>query len=129
MSSIDDKVNFLTNNIQDLTVKHASFITVRVTKPPAPWLTDNLKLIFCERNRALKKYKLIKTQASWEEYNHLRNLALASVCREKAAYVRHISSSKFNRATLWSNLYTYTGLKNKSTLRNIPDHLCHCEKN
>nr|CAI5853877.1 unnamed protein product [Callosobruchus analis] len=53
LNNIDLKVGFLTENLIELFDKHAP--RIRVNKPPAPWLTDNLKAIFRLRDQALAK--------------------------------------------------------------------------
>lgn len=41
----------------DLFDKHGPLITTRITKPVAPWLIPNLKLLMPERDKALNAYK------------------------------------------------------------------------
>lgn len=103
INDIDCKVEFLTNNIICLFQNHAPFKTVRVNKPPAPWLTHGLKLIFKERDKALALYKRDKSDRNWNAYKELRNYALASLRREKAAYLNFLHGQK-NHKELWRGL-------------------------
>ena len=56
IAGIDDKVHFLTHHLSSLFQKHAPPRTVRVNKPPAPWLTPALEALMRERDRALARY-------------------------------------------------------------------------
>lgn len=89
---IDEKVSILTNNISQLFSFHAPLKTVRVSKPRAPWLTDNLRLIYKERDTALNNYKRNKSDENFNIYKNLRNYALASTRREKAAYINFLQN-------------------------------------
>lgn len=92
VTDIENKVRFLTNNITKLFDTHCPYKTIRVSKPRSPWLTENLKLIYNERNKALSRFKRLKTPESWNNYKQLRNFALRSTRNEKAAYLRHVSA-------------------------------------
>lgn len=101
ISDMEQKVIYFTNIILDLFDTHAPLSTVRVSKPHAPWMTDVVKRIAKERDSALRKYKQDKTTANWQHYKNLRNFTLASIRREKQAF---ICSSQNNSAQLWKTL-------------------------
>lgn len=68
ISDIDEKIQFLTENIIALFDKHAPITQVRVSKPPAPWLTDTLKVILKLRDEAFLRFKKCKTLNAWNHY-------------------------------------------------------------
>lgn len=103
LNNIDHKVEFLTNNITLLFDKHAPIKTIRVSKPPAPWLTYPLRLILKERDNALKKYKMNSNEENWNEYKAKRNFALASIRREKSAYLRDLERESCPKK-LWNGI-------------------------
>lgn len=103
LQNIDDKIEFLTHNIVNLFSTHAPIKTVRVSKPHAPWLTDTLKLIIKERDRALHTYKLMRTIEHWNHYKNLRNYTLASIRKEKLAYLNFLQNQK-NQKEIWKGL-------------------------
>ena len=45
LNDVNTMVNFFNYNVLELFNKHAPFITAKITKKPAPWLTPNLKLM------------------------------------------------------------------------------------
>lgn len=90
--NIDDKVEFLTSNILQLFNKHAPIRTIRVSKPKAPWLTDVIKIMIREREKAHNKYNITKNEADWSRYKELRNFTLSAIRREKKSYLRSLYS-------------------------------------
>lgn len=111
MVDVNDMVQFWNKNINDLFDLHAPYRTFRVTKPPAPWLTDNLKFMMNIRDKALVKYKKFKTDQTWNEYKDIRNLVNRSVKFEKKAFFNHIS--KINPRHFWQSL-SYLNINTKS---------------
>nr|CAH7760650.1 unnamed protein product [Callosobruchus chinensis] len=120
IKNIDDKVEFLSNNILSVFDRNAPVRTVRVSKPYAPWLTSNLKMIFHQRDSALRSYKANKTVENWRSYKALRNFALACMRQEKAAHLEHVcgenNSSKLYKTLKGMNIQ-------KKTSADIPPHL------
>lgn len=81
--NIDVKVEIFNNFILSLYDRHAPIKEIRVSKPKAPWLTQNLKLIMKERDLALQKFKITKNTADFSRYKDLRNFTLTCLRREK----------------------------------------------
>lgn len=101
LNNIDSKVDFLTNEMISIFDKHAPKLTKKVTKPFNPWLTDNLKLIFQERDRAWRIYRKNKTVTNLQYYKEMRNFALAATRAEKQGYLSFIHSQK-NSKQFWN---------------------------
>lgn len=99
---INDMLEFWNHNLNNLFNLHAPYKKVRVTKPAAPWLTDNLKLMMKLKNKAFVKYKKFKTDQLWNEYKNIRNFVNRSVKLEKKAYFNHISKTDPRR--FWQSL-------------------------
>lgn len=57
IQNINDKIEFLNSNITALLDIHAPLKTSRITKPPAPWLTDDLRGLMSVRDAALRRFK------------------------------------------------------------------------
>lgn len=121
IDNINDKVKFLTSNINFLFNIHAPLKTIRVSKPPAPWLTFNLKMILKERDKALTKFKATKTPENWNYYKECRNYALASIRREKAAYLNKLQNER-NEKKLWKEL-RYMNVKSSTLNSELPPNL------
>lgn len=84
--TIDEKVDFFEERIQFIFNLHAPFRTYRVSKPRAPWLTDDLRLMMRERDGAFRKFKISNSDEDWLKYKRLRNNVLYVVRQKKKLY-------------------------------------------
>lgn len=89
LDNVDDMIQFWNDTVLHLFNIHAPFKTIRITKKPAPWLTDNIKLMIKLKQKAYAKYKKVKTHISYSEYKELRNFVNSSVKAEKKAFLQH----------------------------------------
>lgn len=126
-NSIDDKVNLLTCEILKLFDFHAPFRTVRVTKPKAPWFTENLKILKQYRNHLLSKYKKSKNIQHWEDYKRARNLFTSSVRNEKRAYLDYVNRQQ-DKKKIWNTLKEMNVYKRKKDSVDVPKHLKQPDK-
>lgn len=84
---IDRKVELLSEYILLLFDIHAPVREARVTKPKAPWMSNNLKIFMRQRDSAFHRYKRTKHIEDWNHYKYLRNFTLSQVRKEKKAYL------------------------------------------
>lgn len=120
INDIDHKVAIFNKVLTDLFDKYAPVRTMRMTKPYAPWLTDNIKFLMSLRDRAKASYRRTLQRRDWEEYKRLRNLTTLSVNNEKKAYLRHKLSSTNSKA-VYKELKSLKicGNRNRSSLAHI----------
>nr|CAI5837108.1 unnamed protein product [Callosobruchus analis] len=97
MSDIDSMIQFLTENILILFNMHSHIVTKRVSKPPAPWLTDGIRLAFKQRSEALTGFKQKRTLEAWHRYKKLRNHTLKLVRNKKAEYLRSVKRENLTK--------------------------------
>lgn len=102
---IDDKVEIFNALVLGIFDKHAPIKEVRITKPKAPWMSENLKEFMRQRDRALQAFKLSKSAEDWEIYKRLRNFTLSMVRENKKRYLDDIYKEKNHRKT-WQALRT-----------------------
>ncbi|XP_030751004.1 uncharacterized protein LOC115878595 [Sitophilus oryzae] len=103
IDDVNDKLNFMCENIDILLDLHAPFVTHRITKKYAPWFTDALRAMKRDIDKALAKYKKSKLLTDWENYKLFRNMFTVAVKREKKCYF----TNKYNNGNskeLWSHL-------------------------
>lgn len=119
-TNIDTKVSLLTTYLTTLYDVHAPLREVRLSKPKAPWLTDNIKLMMKTRDRALQKYKRTKNTQDYTYYKELRNLTLTAIRNEKRAYINSVCN-RGNIKNTWSTLKSLNVKKgsNKEVPRNL----------
>nr|CAH7758423.1 unnamed protein product [Callosobruchus chinensis] len=82
LNNIDEKLTLLNKLIVQLFDKHAPVKPARITKPYAPWITNDVKKMMRERDIALQKYKQTKSIADHSNYAKLRNLVLSAIQRD-----------------------------------------------
>ena len=81
-------------------------VVLYLSKPKAPWLTDNIKRMIKERDKALSTYKRTQIAADYDYYKQLRNHTLTSIRNEKKAYVNNICRQG-NIKNTWKTLKTF----------------------
>ena len=100
IADIDKKIQIFTNTILKLFNYYAPYKTARISKPPAPWLTPNLKHLMHLRDQAKIKFKRTKRDADWNYYKTLRNYTKTAIESEKKAYYNLKFRNK-NPKILW----------------------------
>nr|CAH7751797.1 unnamed protein product [Callosobruchus chinensis] len=120
--SIDQKVSILEDNIIKLFNVHAPLKSVRCTKPPAPWLTDVIKIMIKIRDKELNKFKKNRTTASWNFYKKMRNLTTRAIQREKKAYFEYMLRN-CNNKDRWRLLKSNKIISDKKYRCEIPEAL------
>lgn len=116
--SIDRKVQLLTSYLATLFDLHAPFKTIKITKPPAPWLTDNVKSLMKLRDRAALKYKKSRLTAHLNYYKELRNFTKSAIDREKKAYLKS-RSDRCDHGPFWKRLREL-GICRSSNMNDLP---------
>nr|CAH7743080.1 unnamed protein product [Callosobruchus chinensis] len=92
--NLEDKAKFISDDIIALFDHHAPLKTIRVTKPRAPWLTPNLKLLMKLRDKALYRFRKNPSPANRTHYNELRNFVVSATVAEKRGYLLHLSQNR-----------------------------------
>lgn len=103
LNSADEKVSFLNENLNILLNIHAPLKQSQNNKKPKPWITENIKIIIKQKNKALTKYKRLKTEQSFVNYKNIKNFLTSAIRMEKKAYIRH-SMGENNPKKLWADL-------------------------
>lgn len=114
MDNIDLKVTFFNDLILNIFDKYAPIKTARCTKPRAPWMTDNIKLMIRLRDQAFSRFKKSGNSEHYNYYKGLRNFTTSAIRNEKKAYLSH-RIRHGNSKTLWKdldNLNIYNKKKN-----------------
>lgn len=120
VTDIDMKLQVFNDYILSLFDKHAPLQIHNLKKPPAPWLTDNIKLLMSLRDKAKRKFCKTRKPQHWEYYKSLRNYTNSAINHEKKSYFNFIGS-KNNTKALWKKI-TQLDVRNSKKIE-IPAHL------
>lgn len=113
LGDVNDKLNFLCTKLLSLFGIHAPLRNVKITRRPAPWLTDNLRLLISLRDEAHARWRRTKSVAHYNYYKSLRNFVTLANRAEKKAYINYCVRNEGPNA-IWKRL----GIKNNH--REIP---------
>jgi len=121
LPNVNDKMEFLNANILFLFDLYAPFTTRTFTKPATPWMTDNLRTLIKERNKAFYKSQNTRLGDDWARYKELRNFTSSVKKQEQKAYLRHLFLNKDSKL-LWKNL-KQLDVRSKAKTSSVPDYL------
>jgi exonuclease III len=82
-NDIDNKVTIFENIHKDIIDKHAPFRTFRVTRPAAPWLTNDIKELMDNRDRYKNKFNRDKRPETELLFKDLRNQVTHAIRKSK----------------------------------------------
>lgn len=103
LADLDQKVELFNELIIDLFNRLAPERQIRVTRPPAPWMTENIKALKSKREAALRKAKRTKNENDKLAYRTLRNRTKQEIRNAKRRHIRQATSNLSTRLA-WSNL-------------------------
>lgn len=102
--SLDRKVSCFNNIVRDLFDKHVPWKSRRVTRPAAPWLSEDLKCLMKKRDSLYRRYKLNKTIDTEKEYKKLRNSVKQNIRNAKYRFFFNLFNSNSNTREFWNTL-------------------------
>lgn len=115
MEDVNDKVGFFNHTLLGLYNCYFPLRQVRITKPPAPWMTDNLKFLMNLRDNAHSRWRRTRAEGHFKYYKTLRNQTTLLCRLEKKNYYQYCVDSG-NMKSIWKDF-------NASSRYQIPDSL------
>jgi len=125
--SVDDQLSYLNSLILQLYSVHAPIKRKRVSRPPTPWITDELLNLMASRDGAYRKYRRdlkinpSTTQVSFETYRVLRNRCTQAVRKAKLKFAYDIINRE-NQNQMWHKLKVL-GIRGKK--HSVDDTVMH----
>lgn len=108
--TVDLKVATMNNIIINFYDTIAPVLKKRVTRPPAPWMTDDVLSVMAKRDEAYKQFLRVRQagmpQAShyFNAYKNLRNKCTQKIRNAKATYYNTLQPHHMPSSKLWANL-------------------------
>nr|XP_037872523.1 uncharacterized protein LOC119629726 [Bombyx mori] len=104
-TSIDDKVTIFNAQLQALYDTHAPVRKFKLKRPPAPWMTSEVRMAMKRRDRALAKFRRRRTEENWTSFKVARNRCNQMVRNAKRRHIlENITSA--SSANIWKFLKT-----------------------
>lgn len=121
---INNKVLLLNSIILEFYDRFAPWRTVRVTHPPAPWLSDEIRHLINLRNDVRGRYRSVRLPHLLTRFKQLRNRVKTLVRNAKSDYFRKVFKDAKNSSSMWSALRRLgIGTKNNAEIHIHPDVL------
>ena len=102
-NNIDDKVELLNKLILSIFDKLAPLKTKRVTRPSAPWMTEEIQTLRRNRDKTLNDFKRNRTNDSELKYKKARNRLKQNIRNTKSAFIKQVTKNMGLRKT-WDEL-------------------------
>lgn len=100
-TSVDSKLELLTQNIQNLFDKHVPTKTLIIKASKPPWFRREVKLGINQRNKLYRKWKSNPSSDNWEIYRLCRNKVHVTTRKAKCAYYSKIFGSNLSNNDFW----------------------------
>ncbi|XP_059050186.1 uncharacterized protein LOC131845167 [Achroia grisella] len=102
-TDINDKISLFNTHILQLFDKHAPVRAVKLRRPPAPWITEDVRKAMARRDKAFRSYKKERSPVSFQLFKRARNRCNQMV---RVAKRRHIHNNILNTpsADVWKFL-------------------------
>ena len=117
-----EQLEYFNSMFKECLEKYAPLRSVRVRRPPAPWMDDSqIRSLQQLRNKFRKEAHQTGAQESWELFRDVRNKLKAAIRRARETFTRQALSSN-NPKEVWRIIHRI--LKpNQQPLRQDPDKL------
>lgn len=101
---VDDKLNFIQQNIESLFNEFVPLKTKRKTTNVNPWFTSDIKSLIDQRNIAYARWKRFKTSELQSTFKSLRNRVNTSIKIAKSSYYKSKFSSCVDSKARWNEI-------------------------
>ena len=103
-STIDERVSCLQDNIIKTLDTHAPIKHFVPSRPLEPWITFDLKMLHCERDRLYRKYKRNHSTYNLTNYRKARDLAAHETNKSRTEYYKSRITQLTDPKSIWTEL-------------------------
>lgn len=114
-SGLDAKVEYFTQAITSIIDGYAPLQIRRISRPPAPWLSDRSRILIKEKNKARLKWRRTKTNADRASFKLMCKEVQKQIKLDKEAYFGAINNNVRNTSEFWRKLREMGVTKSKKT--------------
>jgi hypothetical protein len=103
-NDVNVMVRELNYGLKYLFEKYVPLVERRVTRDPAPWITDGIRQLMRERDRRCKIARRTKNAIDFENYRQLRNYCKQTIRNAKSRYHHELITSARSSSVMWRRL-------------------------
>ena len=116
---VDKQVDILTSTFGLCLNSCAPIKTQTITRPPAPWMTEEIKEESKNRNCLRKRFEITKDEATFEQYKKLKNHVRSLIRTAKANHYKcKFTKCKKDKSDIWNLIRDIVPCKSTAT-RNV----------
>jgi hypothetical protein len=116
-NNVNNMLNTILNNLQYLFSKYIPLKHRRITRTPAPWITQDIKQLMKERDRLCTAARRTHDPVTYAEYKVKRNRCKQLIRNSKSHYFKNLLRSQTSTASKWRTLKTLGAGKDKSKMQ------------
>ncbi|XP_074107215.1 uncharacterized protein LOC141532664 [Cotesia typhae] len=117
--SVDDSVSHLNSNILNIIDSIAPERMVRVSRPPAPWITNEIRDLQRRRDRLYRIFR--RSGFAYTEYCNVRRLVKKRIIEAKKNHLQSCFRYARSPKTIWNDFRRLGRLKDSSKALISPD--------
>ena len=104
--NVNEQVDVLTSVITRSLEKCAPLVTRKIRRPPAPWITNEIRDVMIARDLTHKQLKDDRSNHLLQErYKHLKKQTKSLICNAKKQYYHNkLSSTRGNTSATWNTV-------------------------
>lgn len=118
--TIDEKVDLFNTMLLDLYDRHAPLRTTRATRPPTPWMTNDIIRMMRKRTKARRTWVRSKNVSDFENFRTIRNKVKQEIRNSKIKYMHELFKSSKSTADNWKSVRMLGVGKQQQSSSNFP---------
>jgi len=103
-TNLDKKLEIFNNLLLEHINQHFPIKTARVTRPPAPWITNDIRILMKERDASHAAFRLSKLEVDKNRYKKLRNSVTYKLRKAKIQYYHKFFGAHRDSKSQWNIL-------------------------
>lgn len=115
-NNVNNMNHIILNNLRHLFNKYVPLKQRRVTRPPAPWITPDIKQLMKERDRLCVLARRTQDPLTFSEFKIIRNRCKQLIRNSKSHYFKNILRAQKPPASKWKTLKSLGAGKDKPKL-------------
>lgn len=118
--NIEEKIEHFNSMLLTVFDRHAPVKTIRAHRPPTPWMTELIRKLMKDRDKARRRFATTKGTGDYEKFRTLRNKVSQEIRNSKTRYMHSLFNSSKTVHSKWRAVRSLGIGKETNTLKNFP---------